>query len=394
MATSNPGNYPWQTVKRRNRPQPSHSPTTIGQSSTFSTPNPFEKLLHLSETDRQAPASAPPAATNNDHKTQPRIQKPPPIFMYGVTNYSDMVKYLAVTLEEEQYYCVSLPNETVKINVNSPDSYRELVKRLRADNIVHHTYQIRNERAYRVVIRNLHHSLPLHDIKAEIEALGHKVRNILNIRHRVSKEPLPLYFVDLEPQDNNQSIYDLQLLCNMKIVVEAPRKKNHIVQCTRCQSYGHTRSYCSRPYACVKCGGEHNSTSCVKDPTTPATCALCGGDHPASYKGCVIYKNLQQARSKTHRPTHLSTAPTAVPPVNTSDPHLFPPLPRTPHPAPVSGSPPLPYSRIVSHHSQPVPTTDQLSTFLVEFKTMFNQFIQQNGMLLNMLNTVMQHLTR
>jgi len=126
----------------------------------------------------------------------------------------------------------------------------------------------------------------------------------------------------------------------------------------------------------------------------PRPRALCRGDHPASYKGCVIYKNLQQARSKTHRPTHLSTAPTTVPPVNTSDPHLFPPLPRTPHPAPVSGSPPLPYSRIVSHHSQPVPTTDQLSTFLAEFKTMFNQFIQQNGMLLNMLNTVMQHLTR
>jgi hypothetical protein len=123
--------------------------------------------------------------------------------MYGVTNYCDMVKYLAVTLEEEQYYCTTLPNETVKININSPHSYQELVKRLRADNIVHHTYQIRNERAYRVVLRNLHHSLPLYDIQAEIEALGHKVRIILNIRHRLTKESLPLYFVDLERQDNN-----------------------------------------------------------------------------------------------------------------------------------------------------------------------------------------------
>ena len=82
MATPTPGNYPWQTVKRRNRPQPSHSQTTIGQSSTFSSPNPFEKLLHLSEADRQAPASAPPAVTNNDHTTQPRIQKPPPIYIW------------------------------------------------------------------------------------------------------------------------------------------------------------------------------------------------------------------------------------------------------------------------------------------------------------------------
>ena len=68
-----------------------------------------------------------------------------------------MVKYLAGTLEEEQYYCKALRNETVKINVNTSDTYRRLVKRLQEDNIVHHTYQIRDERAYRVVLRNLHH---------------------------------------------------------------------------------------------------------------------------------------------------------------------------------------------------------------------------------------------
>ena len=139
-----------------------------------------------------------------------------------------MVKYLTETLEEEQYYCKALPNETVKINVNTSDSYRRLIKRLHDDKIVHYTYQIREERAYRVVLRNLHHSIPPNEIQPELETLGHKVRNVLNIRHRVTKEPLPLYFVDLEPQDNNTSIYDLQLLCNMKIVVEAPRKKNHI----------------------------------------------------------------------------------------------------------------------------------------------------------------------
>jgi hypothetical protein len=98
--TPTPGNYPWQTVKRR-RTHPSPSPTTIRQPPTFSSPNPFGKLLHLSEADRQAPASAPPAVTNSDQTTQPRIKKPPPIYMYGVTNYRDMVKYLAVTLEEE-----------------------------------------------------------------------------------------------------------------------------------------------------------------------------------------------------------------------------------------------------------------------------------------------------
>jgi hypothetical protein len=56
-----------------------------------------------------------------------------------------------------------------------------------------------------VAICNLHHSIPPHEIQAELETLGHKVRNILNIRHSITKEPLPLYFVDLESQDNNKS---------------------------------------------------------------------------------------------------------------------------------------------------------------------------------------------
>jgi len=176
-----------------------------------------------------------------------------------------------------------------------------------------------------VVLCNLHHSIPPNEIQAELETLGHKVRNVLNIRHRVTKEPLPLCFVDLEPQDNNKSIYDIQSLCNVKIAVEAPRKKNHIVQCTRCQFYGHTKSYCSRPYVCVKCGGEHNETLCTKDPTAPATCALCGGEHPASYKGCVIYKNLQQARGKTYRSNHPTATQTSIPPVNINDASQFPP---------------------------------------------------------------------
>ena len=103
-----------------------------------------------------------------------------------------MVKYLTETLQEEQYYCKALPNETVKINVNTSDSYRRLIKRLHDDKIVHHTYQIREEKAYRVVLRNLHHSIPPNEIQAELETLGYKVRNVLNIRHRVTKEPLPL----------------------------------------------------------------------------------------------------------------------------------------------------------------------------------------------------------
>jgi hypothetical protein len=353
--SSSPITHPWQTIKQRKLPHPLRATTLTTLQSPFTSPNQFAELSHLPDDNTHTSPTALPATTNSDHAMQPRAHKPPPIYVYNVTNYCDMVKYITAILEEEQYYCKALPNETVKINVHSPDSYRGLIKRPQEDKIIHHTYQIREERAYRVVIRHLHHSFPPHEIQAELETLGHKIRNVLNIRHRVTKEPLPLYFVDLEPQDNNKSIYDLQLLCNMKIVVEPPRKKNHIVQCTRCQSYGHTKTYCSRPFACVKCGGEHKTSLCTKDPAAPGTCALCGGDHPASYKGCTIYKNIQQARGKTPRPLQPTAAPTPSPPVPINVAQQFPPLSLSQHTAPA----PVSHPNIILPRGHSPPATGQ-----------------------------------
>jgi hypothetical protein len=92
--------------------------------------------------------------------------------VYGVTNYQDMVSYLTATLEKVQYYCKEFPDETIKINVHTSDSYRRLVKQFQAD-VIHHTYKVRDERTYRVVLRHLHHSIHTDVIKGELEGLGH-----------------------------------------------------------------------------------------------------------------------------------------------------------------------------------------------------------------------------
>ncbi|PNF35987.1 hypothetical protein B7P43_G02293 [Cryptotermes secundus] len=272
-----------------------------------------------------------------------------------------MVAHLSATIEEDQYYCKVQSNDTIKIQVTTPESYRKLIKQLQDDKIIYHTYQLKHERAYRIVIRNLHHSIPTTQITAELEKQGHKVRNILNVKHRATKEPLPLFFIDLEPKENNKSVYDMEFLCNMKITVEAPRQKKHIVQCTRCQSYGHTKTYCAKPYACVKCGANHNTTTCTKPSDTPAKCALCGGNHPANYKGCEVYKNLQKTRGKAfnqipHRPIQQK--------ININDNNQFPPINPNQTPTPMSFIPQTSYSQVLTQNQQSPIMADQLSMFL------------------------------
>ena len=75
---------------------------------------------------------------------------------------------------------------------------------------------MKQDGAYRVVIRNLHYSIPIDEIKEELQKIGHAVRNILNIRHRVKKYPLSMFYVDVQPNENNKEIYNLQYLTTWK----------------------------------------------------------------------------------------------------------------------------------------------------------------------------------
>ena len=106
----------------------------------------------------------------------------------------------------------------------------------------------------------------MEDIRHELHDLGHKVRNIINVHHRITKEPLNLFFVDLEPARNNKNIYDIMALQNKVIQVEPPRVKtretSHNAQDANNMA---TRELnCNKPFVCVKCGGPHNSKDCSK----------------------------------------------------------------------------------------------------------------------------------
>ena len=195
--------------------------------------------------------------------------------------------------EDEKYTTKSLTNNVIKINSVTPETYRNLIKYFKETNTYYHTYQLKEERAYRIVIKHLHHSTDTEDIRQELLELGHNSRNIINAHHRITKEPLNLLFVDLDPAENNKEIYKITALQNKIVQIDPPRaKKNNIVQCMRCQQYGHTKSYCNRPFLCVKCGGQHNSKECKMSKDTPATCALCGGNHPGNCRECEHCHNM------------------------------------------------------------------------------------------------------
>lgn len=61
-----------------------------------------------------------------------------------------------------------------------------MIDHLNDKKINFHTYQVKQERLYRVVANNFHPATPTQDIKLDIESLGYQVRNITNIRSRIT----------------------------------------------------------------------------------------------------------------------------------------------------------------------------------------------------------------
>lgn len=210
------------------------------------------------------------------------------------------------------------------------EAYRKVVHYLNDQKIEYHTYQLKKDKAFRVVLRHLHYTVPPEMIKEELQQIGFNVRNVTNIRHPVHKNPLPLFYVDLEPDTHNKNIFNVTGLLNTIIKVEEPYKTKEIAQCKRCQQYGHTRAYCHVAPRCVKCAGPHLWENCSKSPDTPPTCALCSGAHSSAFRGCEVHKELQRVRREREIARgHLPSRGHHPQPPQTSAFKDFPALPQT-----------------------------------------------------------------
>jgi hypothetical protein len=86
-----------------------------------------------------------------------------------------MIDSLALVVADEQYHTRTTKDNTVKVSPKTSDAYRKLIH-LREEQIVFHTYQPKEDRAYRVVLRGLHPTTHTDDIKTELNSKGHQVR--------------------------------------------------------------------------------------------------------------------------------------------------------------------------------------------------------------------------
>lgn len=241
--------------------------------------------------------------SDGNQKQEQISNKVPPIHINGqwpagVESYKDLV----VFLKQKGGDTFTLKSNTkgVVLYPDSPTAYRTFVRVLAESGSEFHTYQLPEDKLPTVVIRGLHPTTPIDEIKNALSEKGYNTLKITNALDRF-KKPMPLFFVQVDKETYNDKIYDITNIFYTKIRVEEPKKKKQIAQCSRCQRFGHTKAYCTNPHRCIRCGQLHPSVECKKNPDTAATCANCGNGHPANYKGCSVLKELRTKKNGTSR---------------------------------------------------------------------------------------------
>lgn len=350
----------------------------------FISKNRFEALTQTEPIDIDAHTSNDTPETANNAEANPRPERtthlPPPIIVKGTKDFISLRSELIDLVGSENFFFKSTLNN-LKIQTKNPESYRAIVHFLQDAEAEFHTYQMLEDKAYRIVIRNLHPTTNTTDIKSALEEIGFQVRQITNILHKTTKINLPIFFADLEPSETNKDIFQVNQLLHTKVKIEEPYKRRDLVQCLNCQEYGHTKTYCAYSPRCVRCAEYHPSSTCQKSRNLPAKCALCHGDHPANYRGCHIHKDLQKLRS--HPRSNKSTKTNHL--INTTpEKTLF-----TEHNLPPSRS--RTYANVTSNQEPPTTTNNQtdtgtiLSKFISDFQALINP-------LLSLLTTVLAKL--
>jgi hypothetical protein len=74
-----------------------------------------------------------------------KIKPPPPIFVKGIINFSDLCSYLIELIGVDNFFCKSL-SECLKIQTVNPVSYRALIHFLKIEEAQFHTYQLKEDK--------------------------------------------------------------------------------------------------------------------------------------------------------------------------------------------------------------------------------------------------------
>lgn len=189
----------------------------------------------------------------------------------------------------------------IKIHPQTIQDYHQLRKHFDEQSVKYFTHDPKSEKPLKIVIKGVFQQLTEEQITFDLDKQGYPVLKCARMMGR-NKNPCP--FVLVEISKDYKSIFNLKKCCGLDVTVESLKNKQDIIQCHRCQLFGHAQKNCTDDFKCLKCGEKHSTHECEKPRTTPAKCANCGEEHTSKYIYCKMNPNnpkINKMEEKTEK---------------------------------------------------------------------------------------------
>lgn len=317
----------------------------------------------------------------NLEKTTKKFRPPPIIIHEKFEDHKKMNEYLKSKLEGNHYWKHS-PNSTA-LYLDKYDDWKMCTAIFEEGKLEYHTFTPKEDKTHAFVLKGVFHTIELEDIKSEL-LHDHKI-NCKNV-YKMRGTKWPMYLVIT---DGSVTVRELQnkvrYIDNTAVRWERHINNKIIIQCHRCQLWGHATSNCRASPKCLKCAKPHLTRDCDRKDEDELKCANCSEKHTANSTECRIYKaKIAQIESRNiFAPPQMRYVAAPAPVTNAWDARrqalaaqnetMMTPEPRTTRP-PLLLTPPT------NKPSQIAGGTNQLSSITDEFNKL-NQLIDLDQML-------------
>lgn len=241
-------------------------------------------------------------STGSSQNTPVKMPRISPIFLKDKSKWNNTQRIL--NEHRIQTTKCKLVSTGIQIDPSTEEDYRKLIKILDNNNLEFYTYQLRSEKLLKVVLRGVMQESTEQEIREDLLHQGYPVSKIIRMKGR---DGLPAPMILVEIAREYKSIYNLSSCCGLAVSTESLRSRSGIIQCHKCQSFGHSQLNCHIKYKCMKCGEEHSTHLCTKPITTPPKCANCSGEHLSTFLRCP---------SNPNNPNSLKLVEAPLPKVN------------------------------------------------------------------------------
>lgn len=144
------------------------------------------------------------------------------------------------------------------------------------------------------MIKGIPSEIKEEEVAADLDSQNYHAIKVTRMNNRRGKANMML----VEIAKDYKSIYDIKTCCYLTVEIEPLRKRTTIVQCHRCQLFGHIQRNCNADYRCMKCGRGHSTHTCENPTTTPARCANCEEDHLSTSLKCTDTQKVKAKHDK------------------------------------------------------------------------------------------------